>query len=424
MKKKKKNLTTVIFIALLCGAFTGLVLNLWVPEGYFRDTVIVNGIFYVIGQGFIRLMQMLVVPLVFCSLVCGSMAIGDTKRLGRVGVKTIGFYLLTTAVAISVAIFLAGLINPGLGLDLGKIQGTETVIAEKTSIVDTILNIIPTNPLGALAEGEMLPIILFALILGVILAHRGEKADTVSSFFSQFNDIMMDMTMGVMKLAPVGVFCLIARTFAGLGLDAFVPLLKYMFAVFLALAVQGLVVYQVLLKLFTGLSPVKFLKKFAPVMAFAFSTATSNATIPLSIDTLHKKMGVSKKISSFTISLGATINMDGTAIMQGVAVVFAAQAFHIHLSAADFLTVIATATLASIGTAGVPSVGLITLSMVFNSVGLPVEAIGLIMGIDRILDMTRTAVNITGDAVCTTIVAKQDNAVNVEIFNRKDPLAG
>ena len=227
-----------------------------------------------------------------------------------------------------------------------------------------------------------------------------------------------DALKGLMKLAPVGVFCLIARTFAGLGLDAFLPLLKYMLAVFLALALQGLVVYQVLLKLFTGLSPVRFLKKFAPVMAFAFSTATSNATIPLSIDTLHRKMGVSKKISSFTIPLGATINMDGTAIMQGVAVVFAAQAFHIQLSAADFLTVIATATLASIGTAGVPSVGLITLSMVFNSVGLPVEAIGLIMGIDRILDMTRTAVNITGDAVCTTIVARQDNAVDVEIFNK------
>nr|WP_308625989.1 dicarboxylate/amino acid:cation symporter [uncultured Eisenbergiella sp.] len=420
MRKKKKNLTTVIFIALLCGALTGLALNLWIPAGYFRDTVIIDGIFYVIGQGFIRLMQMLVVPLVFCSLVCGSMAIGDAKKLGRVGVKTIGFYLLTTAVAISAAIFLAGLINPGLGLDLEKIQGTETAAAEKTNFVDTVLHIIPTNPLEALAKGEMLPIILFALILGVILAHRGEKAYTVSSFFSQFNDIMMDMTMGVMTLAPAGVFCLIARTFAGLGLDAFVPLLKYMLAVFLALAVQGLVVYQVLLKLFTGLSPIRFLHKFAPVMAFAFSTATSNAAIPLSIDTLHKKMGVSKKISSFTIPLGATINMDGTAIMQGVAVVFAAQAFHIQLSAADFLTVIATATLASVGTAGVPGVGLITLSMVFQSVGLPVEAIGLIMGIDRILDMTRTAVNITGDAVCTTIVAKQDDAVDVDVFNRKD----
>ena len=418
MKKKKRNLTTIIFIALILGAAAGLALNLWVPQGYVRDEVIVNGIFYVIGQGFIRLMQMLVVPLVFCSLVCGSMAIGDTRRLGKVGIKTIAFYLLTTAIAITVAILLASLINPGTGLDMGRIETTETAVGEKLSMADTLLQIIPTNPLGALASGEMLPIILFALIIGVILAHRGEKADTVSSFFSQFNDIMMDMTMGVMKLAPVGVFCLIARTFAGLGLDAFLPLLKYMLAVFLALALQGLVVYQVLLKLFTGLSPVRFLKKFAPVMAFAFSTATSNATIPLSIDTLHRKMGVSKKISSFTIPLGATINMDGTAIMQGVAVVFAAQAFHIQLSAADFLTVIATATLASIGTAGVPSVGLITLSMVFNSVGLPVEAIGLIMGIDRILDMTRTAVNITGDAVCTTIVARQDNAVDVEIFNK------
>ncbi|BFL02297.1 MULTISPECIES: dicarboxylate/amino acid:cation symporter [Eisenbergiella] len=418
MKKKKRNLTTIIFIALIFGAAAGLALNLWAPQGYVRDEVIVNGIFYVIGQGFIRLMQMLVVPLVFCSLVCGSMAIGDTRRLGKVGMKTIAFYLLTTAIAITVAILLASLINPGTGLDMGRIETTETAVGEKLSMADTLLQIIPTNPLGALASGEMLPIILFALIIGVILAHRGEKADTVSSFFSQFNDIMMDMTMGVMKLAPVGVFCLIARTFAGLGLDAFLPLLKYMLAVFFALALQGLVVYQVLLKLFTGLSPVRFLKKFAPVMAFAFSTATSNATIPLSIDTLHRKMGVSKKISSFTIPLGATINMDGTAIMQGVAVVFAAQAFHIQLSAADFLTVIATATLASIGTAGVPSVGLITLSMVFNSVGLPVEAIGLIMGIDRILDMTRTAVNITGDAVCTTIVARQDNAVDVEIFNK------
>lgn len=417
MKKKKLSLTTVIFIALLLGAITGLAFNLWVPAGFVRDQVFVEGIFYVFGQGFIRLMQMLVVPLVFCSLVCGSMAIGDTKKLGKVGVKTMGFYLLTTAIAVSVAIFVAFCINPGVGLNMGTMETAEAVSVEKTSFAETLLNIIPTNPIAALANGEMLPLILFALIIGVILAHRGERADTVANFFSQFNDIMMDMTTGVMKLAPIGVFCLIARTFAGLGLDAFLPLLKYMAAVLLALAVQCLVVYQVFLKAFTGLSPIKFLKKFAPVMAFAFSTATSNATIPLSIDTLHRKMGVSKKISSFTIPLGATINMDGTAIMQGVAVVFAAQAFHIDLTMADFLTVIATATLASIGTAGVPSVGLITLSMVFNSVGLPVEAIGLIMGIDRILDMTRTAVNITGDAVCTAIVAKQDGALDRTKFD-------
>ena len=230
------------------------------------------------------------------------------------------------------------------------------------------------------------------------------------------NPIPSRFTLMALICATIGVFCLISRTFATIGFSAFVPLAKYMIAVLLALAIQCLGVYQILLKIFTGLNPIRFIKKFFPVMAFAFSTATSNATIPLSIETLSKKVGVSKKISSFTIPLGATINMDGTSIMQGVAVVFAAQAFGIHLSMADYITVIGTATLASVGTAGVPSVGLVTLTMVFNSVGLPVEAIGLIMGIDRILDMTRTAVNITGDAVCTTIVAHQNKALDKKVF--------
>lgn len=416
-EKKKLGLTTVILLALLLGAVVGVVVHYVIPEGGFRDDVLINGIFYVIGNGFIRLMQMLVVPLVFCSLVCGSMAIGDTKRLGKVGVKTIGFYLVTTALAIGLALTIGTLFKPGLGLDMSKVQVAEVTTQEATSLADTLLNIIPKNPIGALANGDMLPIIVFALFVGILLAGRGEKAETVANFFSQFNDLMMDMTMAVMKVAPVGVFCLIAKTFATLGFDAFVPMLKYMGCVLLALAIHGFGIYQILLKLFTGLNPLKFIKKFFPVMAFAFSTATSNATIPLSIDTLSKKMGVSKKISSFTIPLGATINMDGTAIMQGVAVCFAAQAFGIKLSAGDYATVIATATLASIGTAGVPGVGLVTLSMVFASVGLPVEAIGIIMGIDRILDMTRTAVNITGDAVCTTIVACQDKMIDKDVFN-------
>lgn len=421
-KKKKMGLTTAIFIALLAGAVTGILLHYVVPAGVVRDEIVIGGIFYVIGNGFVRLMQMLVVPLVFCSLVCGSMAMGDTKKLGKIGVRTLGFYLVTTALAITAAILVAKLINPGIGLDMSAIEAADVTIAEKTSLADTILNIIPTNPLAALANGEMLPIILFALIVGILLAQMGESVETVGNFFSQFNDVMMQMTGVVMKVAPYGVFCLIAKTFSGIGFDAFVPLLKYMAAVLLALAVQCLVVYMSMLKGFTGLSPVIFLKKFVPVMGFAFSTATSNATIPLSVDTLHQKMGVSKRISSFTIPLGATINMDGTAIMQGVAVVFAAQAFHIALTGADYMTVILTATLASIGTAGVPGVGLITLSMVFTSVGLPVEAIALIMGIDRILDMCRTAVNVTGDAVCTTIVACQDGAVKKEVF--LDPKAG
>ena len=418
-EKKKIGLTTKIFISLILGAIFGIILCYMVPSSHIKDDIIVEGILYVIGQGFIRLMKMLVVPLVFCSLVCGSMSIGDTKKLGTVGVRTLVFYLFTTALAVTVALSVGNIINPGVGLDMSAVQSNAADVQsmEATSLTDTLLNIIPDNPINSLANGNMLQIIVFALIVGIILAKLGERTETVGNFFGQFNDIMMEMTMMVMSLAPIGVFCLISRTFANIGFSAFVPLAKYMIGVLIALAIQCFVVYMALLKVFTGLNPVIFIKNFFPVMAFAFSTATSNATIPMSIDTLSKKMGVSKKISSFTIPLGATINMDGTAIMQGVAVVFAAQAFGIHLSMTDYLTVIGTATLASIGTAGVPSVGLVTLTMVFNSVGLPVEAIGLIMGIDRILDMTRTAVNITGDAVCTTIVANQNKALDREVFN-------
>ena len=417
--KKKFGLTTKIFIALILGALCGVVLHYYVPSSNFKEKFLIEGVFYIVGNGFLRLMQMLVVPLVLCSLICGAAAIGDTKALGRVGIKTVAFYLVTTALAITVALSIGKIINPGLGLDMASIQTAEPTIAEATSLSDTLLNIIPKNPITALAEGNMLQIIVFAIIVGIILAKLGDKAKTVHKFFSEFNDIMMEMTMIVMKLAPYGVFCLISRTFADIGFDGFLPMLKYMSSVLIGLAVQCFIVYMVLLKGFTGLNPIKFIKKFAPVMGFAFSTASSNSTIPLSIETLTTKMGISKKISSFTIPLGATINMDGTAIMQGVAVVFVAQAFGINLDFTDYLTVIATATMASIGTAGVPGVGLITLSMVFTSVGLPVEGIALIMGIDRILDMVRTAVNITGDAVCTAIVSYQNNDLDKEIFNDK-----
>ena len=416
-KKKKLGLTSRIFIGLIGGLILGVILNLFVPHSYFRDTILVEGIFYVIGNGFIRLMKMLVVPLVFCSLVCGSASIGDTKALGKVGGKTIAFYLCTTALAVTVAITVATVVRPGIGLDMSAIQKGDAVAAESTSAVDTLLNIIPENPIGSLANGTMLQIILFALIVGILLAKMGERAELISNLFSQCNDLMMEMTNMVMTLAPIGVFCMIARTFANLGFDAFVPLLKYMGSVVLGLAIQCFVVYMLLLVVFARLNPIRFLKKFFPVMGFAFSTSTSNATIPMNIDTLEEKIGVSRKISSFTIPLGATINMDGTSIMQGVAVVFAAQAYGIHLGLNGYLTVIATATLASIGTAGIPSVGLVTLSMVFTAVGLPVEAIMLIMGVDRILDMLRTAVNITGDAVCTTIVAKQNGEFDSNVFN-------
>lgn len=415
-KRKKPGLTAKIFAGLVGGLLLGILFNLWVPNGYIRDTLLVDGIFYVIGNGFIRLMKMLVVPLVFCSLVCGSSAIGDTKALGKVGGKTILFYLVTTAMAVTAAIGVATAIRPGVGLDMSDIVQKEVTAGERASVWDTILDIIPENPIASLADGAMLQMIVFALIVGVLLAKMGERGELISSFLGQCNDLMMEMTNLVMRLAPIGVFCMIARTFSNLGFEAFVPLLKYMGSVVAGLLIQCLVVYMLLLIIFARLNPLEFLKKFFPVMAFAFSTSTSNATIPLNIDTLEEKIGVSRRISSFTIPLGATINMDGTSIMQGVAVVFAAQAYGIQLGAAGYLTVIATATLASIGTAGIPSVGLVTLSMVFSAVGLPVEAIMLIMGVDRILDMLRTAVNITGDAVCTTIVACRNGDLDRDVF--------
>lgn len=427
-KRRKLGLTTTILIALVLGIVCGVIFHYLIPAGTVRDDVFVDGVFYIVGQGFIRLMQMLVVPLVFCSIVCGAASIGDTKTLGTVGVKTLIFYICTTAIAVGVALSVGNLISPGKGVDMSSIVVSDTSTldtanaASELSIADTLLNIIPKNPIQSLANGDMLPVIFFALFVGIIIALLGRKAETVHSFFEQFNDIMMKMTSIVMLVAPIGVFCLLSRTFANIGFDAFLPMVKYMLGVLLALGLQCLVVYMILLSVFARVNPFTFLKKFVSVMAFAFSTATSNAAIPLNIETLDKKMGVDRRISSFTIPLGATINMDGTAIMQGVAVVFTAQLFGVDLGPIEYATVIATATLASIGTAGVPSVGLITLSMVFNSVGLPLEGIALIMGIDRILDMTRTAVNITGDAVCTMVVAKQEGRVDKAVFD--DPDAG
>ena len=429
MKKQKKlGLTTMIFIALILGAITGVIINLSLSSQKFVMNYIVNGAFYIVGQGFIRGMQMLVVPLVFCSIVCGAAAIGDTKTLGKVGLKTVMFYMATTVLAVTLALGVASVVNPGKGANLAKMMtaakaagSTVGKTTTSTSAVDTILNIIPTNPIQALANGDMLAIIFFALLIGIILAKLGERVQLMTNFFSQGNDIMMEMTMMVMKVAPIAVYCLIARTFSSMGFSVIIYMLKYVVAVLIALLLQGFGVYQILLFIFTRLNPLKFIKKFFPVMAFAFSTATSNATITLSIETLEEKLGVSRKISSFTIPLGATVNMDGTSIMQGVAVVFVAQAYGITLTPMNMLTVIATATLASIGTAGVPSVGLITLKMVFNSVGLPAAGITLIMGIDRILDMARTAINITGDAICTTIVAYQNNELDKALYNKPIP---
>ena len=424
-KKRKIGLTGQIMIALVLGIACGVIFHYLVPAGTVRDDIIVNGVFQFVGQGFIRLMQMLVVPLVFCSIACGAASVGDVKSLGRIGGKTLGTYIATTALAVAIALIVGNLINPGLGVDASTLTSSASSTDVQTtdvSVMDTLLGIIPTNPFNALAEGNMLAVIFFSLFVGILMAVMGRKVEHVRRFFEEFNGLMMKMTEVVMLVSPIGVFCLLARTFSNLGVEMFIPLIKYMLGVVIALAIQCFIVYTLIFVIFGRLNPIAFFKKFANVMLFAFSTDSSNATIPLNVETLVNRIGVHRKVASFTIPLGATINMDGTSIMQGVAVVFTAQLFGVPLGPTDYATVILTATLASIGTAGVPSVGLITLSMVFNSVGLPLEGIAIIMGIDRILDMMRTAVNITGDAIVTTVVAKSEGEFDRAVFD--DPNAG
>lgn len=419
MKKKKLGLTARILIGLFLGFITGIVIYLFVQEGMIRDTIIVGGVLKFIGQVFLRAIKMLVVPLVFISIVNGAAGIGDIKKLGRIGGRTLVFYMTTTAVGISIALLVASVINPGQtdGLDLSAVVTQEVEINEAVPIVDVFLDMVPTNPVSSMVNANMLQLIVFALLIGVALSALGEKAEYVSKLFSELNEIMMKLVSFVMLLAPIGVFGLIAVTFANEGLDAIYALGKYFATVILVLFIHAIITYGGILKIFTGLSPIRFFKNFFPAISVAFSTATSSGSLPITMDVSEENLGVSKNISSFTLPLGATINMDGTAIMQGVATIFIAQIYGIELTFMQILTVIFTATLASIGTAGVPGVGLIMLSMVLQSVNIPVEGIGLIMGIDRLLDMTRTAVNVTGDAVCSLIIAKKEGEFDEAIFH-------
>ncbi|AYV22882.1 MULTISPECIES: dicarboxylate/amino acid:cation symporter [Vibrio] len=418
--KKPMSLTTRVIIGMVAGILTGFAIRSLFAENGFVDAYIVNGLFEVGGQIFIASLKMLVVPLVFVSLVCGTSSLKDVTTLGRLGGKTVLFYVATTAVAITLALTMGTVFQPGAGADLTA--ASSFAAAEAPSLGQVIIDMFPTNPISAMAEGKTLQVIVFAVLFGIAISAAGEPGERIAAVFRDLNEVIMKLVALLMNIAPYGVFFLMAKLFTGLGLSAIFNLAEYFFVLTATLLLHGLVTYSVMLKSFTGLSPVTFLKKMEDAVMFAFSTASSNATIPVTMETAQNRLGVDNKVSSFTIPLGATINMDGTAIMQGVATAFIAQAFNIDLTMGDYLTVILTATLASIGTAGVPGVGLIMLAMVLNQVGLPLEGIALIMGVDRLLDMIRTAVNITGDSAVTCIVAKSEGALNIDKFN--DPAAG
>jgi Na+/H+-dicarboxylate symporter len=414
-----QNLTQKIMIAMVAGAVLGVVISLFLADVGIINDYLINGLFHVVGAIFIALLKMLVVPLVFVSLVGGVTSLGDLTALGRMSIKAISLYLGTTMAAISIALSLAVTVGPGSGFDVGSTTA-EFTGREAPPLADVIINMVPSNPIAAAASGNMLQIIVFALLFGIAITMSGDRGKHVVNFFNDLDVVIMKMVEIVMRLAPYGVFALICRTFATQGIELIVPLLSYFLTLTCALGLHGLIVYPTLLKTFANLNPYMFLRKMRDPATFAFSTASSAATIPVTLRTAEAKMGVDNAIASFTVPLGATINMDGTAIMQGVATVFIANVYGIDLAITDYLMVILTATLASIGTAAVPGVGLIMLTMVLNQVGLPVEGIALIIGVDRILDMMRTACNVTGDCTVTCIIAKSEGALDLETFNDRN----
>jgi len=418
-ESKKMALSARILIGMAVGAIIGLLINQFAADVQWIENYITNGIFHVIGKIFIASLQMLVVPLVLVSLICGVSSLQDSSKLGRMGLKTVALYLLTTAIAVSLALIAAYLVGPGVGANFPTAEFTAK---EAPPLIDTIINLVPKNPISAMAEGKMLQIIVFAVLFGLAITQAGKKGQIVAEFFQNMNEVIMKMVTIIMAIAPYGVFALIARLMATIGIDSILPLAKYFFLLVAVLIIHGAFTYTLLLKYVAKLNPIIFLKKMRAVQLFAFSTASSGATIPVSMETVTKRLGVKNSIASFTVPLGATINMDGTAIMQGIATVFISQVYQIDLSFVQYITIILTAVLASIGTAAVPGVGLITLTMVLQQVGLPIEGIALIIGVDRILDMVRTSVNVTGDATVSCIVAKGEGDFDMNIFN--DPEAG
>ncbi len=408
-------LTRNIVIGMVAGILLGSVIHALSPaEDSFFWLLIVDGALDVGGKVFIISLKLLVVPLVFVSLACGASSLGSGGSMGRIGLKTLGLYLFTTAMAITLALTVATIVDPGAGMD--RTSDTEFVAKESPSLKQVIINIFPSNPLKAMAEGNMLQVIVFAILVGVAISKCGDVGQRIRESLNDWNEVIMMMVMMLMTVAPYGVFCLLISLFSRMGFTAISELIVYFFTVVGVLLLHFVFTYGLTVRFLANLNPITFFKRMVPVMAYGFSTSSSNATLPITLETVEHKVGVKNEIASFTVPLGATINMDGTAIMQGVATVFIASAFNIDMTFNDYLMVILTATLASIGTAGVPGVGLIMLALVLQQVGLPVEGIALIIGVDRLLDMMRTSVNVTGDAAVSAVVARSEDKFDMAVF--------
>lgn len=418
MKKTLKNNTFLLILGLVLGIVFGFIMKL-LPNSWYIDDILVNGVMRLLGSGFINLIKMTVIPLVFVSLVCGISSFGDTKKLGKIGIKTVFYFFISTVMAIVIGILCASLFKPGFGLNCEYEIVKNNINSQETkNVVDMLLDIIPSNPVKSMSKGNLLQILVFAVFLGISLGTMGEKSKKVLDIFDIINTSIMKIVSIVMKIAPIGVFALISTTVYSTGTESLIGILKMVIVFGIALIIHVVLVYGSMLKFIARLSFGKFLKKYAKVAGVAFSTASSNAALPVSMKMMEDS-GVESSLYQFVLPIGATVNMAGTAIVQGVTAVFIAQAYNINLTFQAMLTIVVSAVLASVGTAGIPGVGMIMMAMVLESVGLPVQGIGLVLGVDRILDMMRTTVNVMGDCVTCIVVSSTEKMLNLNKYNSK-----
>jgi|TARA_B100001063_G_scaffold214841_1_gene215411 Na+/H+-dicarboxylate symporter len=408
--------TKKVLFSMVTGIVVGLLINNFFIPNQLIESILINQVFHTISSIFLILLKMIVLPLIFVSIISGIISINDVNTLGRLGIKTLTLYIFTTMIAITLALFISSFVNYNIEV-IDAVNNTKQVLAAEPSS-NFILSIFPQNFFAALVDGNVIQVLSFAIFIGISASFIKNEIPEFVNLIDNLNKIFNKMVLIIISFTPIAVFALLAKTFSMEGLDVFIPLMKYFSIVVLVLLLHFTFTYSLLLKVFSNLDIGTFYAKLKSLIIFTFSTSSSNASIPFTLDVVTNKYGVNKSLASFSVPLGATINMDGTAIMQGCATYFLAAYYGIELELVDFIVIILTATVASIGTAGIPSAGIIMLSLILTELGIPLEGITLLLGVDRLLDMMRTSVNVSGDTCISCVVAHSENLIDVKKFNQ------
>ena len=401
--------TKKIIVAMILGIITGVFLNIFSYDTSLSNFIVIN-FFNIVSDLFISALKLVIIPLIFFSIVCGIISLSDDTSLSRLGIKTLSLYLFTTIIAISLGLLFSSFIDYEPIL-LSNLEANVSIDNIKTES-----NIFPTNIFQSLSDGNIIHLLIFSVLIGIAASKVKDNAKTFINYFHEFNTVINELVKIIISFTPIAVYCILSKTFATQGLETLTPLMGYFFTVVFVLLIHFFITFSLLLKTFTNLNPKQFFINIKEVIVFTFSTSSSSASIPFTLKAATEKCGINKSISSFTIPLGATINMDGTAIMQGCATFFLASLYGIDLGMSEILTIVVTATIASIGTAGIPSAGIIMLTVIFTQIGIPLEGITLLLGVDRLLDMMRTSINVSGDLCISCIVASSENRIDETIY--------